>query len=77
MIVRYVPALNGTAFLGMVPHEGTSDSHYVKSVDYDKVDAQVEALELDIQRHLSTITEQSVEIEHLRNLLRGVGYGEL
>lgn len=76
MITRYIPAINGTIFIGMIAHEGTSESHYVRSVDYDKLDAEVTALKHDIERHLSIATGQQIEIEHLRNLLRGVGFGE-
>lgn len=76
MTTRYVPALNGTAFLGMVEHPGTSDSHYVKVADYDKAEAEVLALKHDVERHIRITTGQQIEIEHLRNLLRAAGFGE-
>lgn len=77
MITRYVPALNGTAFLGMLPHQGRTESHYVKNSDFEKVEVELDNLKSDNARYIQLNTEQQVEIEHLRSLLRGVGFGEL
>lgn len=76
MAQRYVPATTGTAFLGMVPYDGTVGESYVKTSDYDKLQVENDSLKAAIERYMRVSTEQQVEIESMRNLLRSVGFGE-